>query len=231
VDFDFYWVIVIFIFVVVPLLEKLLKGAKGAKGPPPQRMPGPPQRMPGPQQRFPPPAQRHLPSREEPAARHETEMDRAAQMIPPELWEILTGQRQAPVATAPPSEADLDEELAEDEEVRIARYDEDAAAEELMRSREREFTQRDRDVALRREVRPVEQPMVVSLETEPLPEPLRHAAFHDAMERRAELAPAAMVLRPKTHELRTLLRNRSDIVRGIVLQEVLGPPKGLDGLE
>lgn len=226
-EFDAGFLIFLFIFFVLPLLQRILGGGKQRQ--PPGGRPGqrPPPRMPPPQRRPLPDARERLPTpADRPAARRpqaEATDDRAAELIPADLWEILTGERRAPPPqrTLPPSpEADVDEELARDEEAAPARAstDEDSAAAELLRRRERE-TARDR-MAVREPVQ------IISLETEPLPEPARHAAFHRDV---AALPPAAVArqTRPRPAML-PALDNRTDLMRAIVLQEVLGRPKGLD---
>lgn len=222
-DVDLYWVILFFFFVVLPLIQRVL--GVGKHGQPPQRRP-PPRRTPGarrlpetPRRQVPPPAA-------EPARRTDAEADRAAEMIPAELWEILTGQRRPPVVARPPSqEPDVDEELAEDEEDVFAPVttSEDRAADELMRRREAELV---RDRAVDRT-----PPTIVTLETEPLAEPARHAAFHAQLESRLPTRPApATVNRPPRHALADALSTRSDLRRSIILQEILGRPKGLQDI-
>jgi hypothetical protein len=230
VEFDAGFLIFLFIFFVLPLLQRILGGGKQQQ--PPGGRPGqrPPARVPPPQRRPLPDARERTPTATQPSpasrpSAETSDADRAAQLIPAELWEILTGERrmpapQRPVPPTPSPEADLDEELAQDEEAAAARsaVDEDRAAAELLRRRERD-TERDRLVVRA----PVQ---IVSLETEPLAEPARHAAFH----REVATLPAAVVARQTRPRPALLpsLDNRTDLMRAIVLQEVLGRPKGLD---
>ena len=219
-DIDLYWVVVIFFFIVLPIIQRVL--GVGKHGQPPTTRRPPPRRLPD-AHRLPETPRRQVPPpTAEPARRSETEMDPAAEMIPAELWEILTGQRRPPVVLPPSPEPDVDEELAEDEEAvfRPAPASEDRAIEDLMRRRDAELA-RDRAVDHT-------PPRVVTLETEPLPEPARHAAFHAQMERTRPLQAVAVAQRPTRHSLSTLLRSRSDLRRSIIIQEVLGPPKGLE---
>lgn len=221
-DFDFYWIVIFFFFVVLPLLEKLLKGGKGTAPPPRRRMPdrGPPRTMHPPREREP-----HQPAewRDAPATTTTTERserDQAADLIPADLWEILTGEKRPPVRLPPSPEPDLDEEFQEDEEsepIRPAVDEEKRAAELILR--------RDRETAERRST-DREPPVIVSLETEPLAEPLRHAAFH----RELDKAPhrPAIVQRPAAHRLLGTLDSHAELRRAVVLQEILGPPKGLE---
>lgn len=228
-EFDAGFLIFLFIFFVLPLLQRIL--GRGKQQQPPGGRPGqrPPTRVPPPQRRPLPDARERMPTptpTDRPAATRPagetSDADRAAELIPADLWEILTGERRAPLPQRPlpPSpEADLDEELARDEEAAPARatIDEDRAAAELLRRRERE-TARDR-LAVREPVQ------IISLETEPAPEPARHAAFHRDL---AGLPPAAVVTRRPRSAMLPALDSRSDLMRAIVLQEVLGPPKGLE---
>ncbi len=224
-DLDPGLLIFIFLFFVLPIIQQFLEaGKKKKKGQDPRERRQPP--MGG---RMPPPTQRPLPEARPKSPTTEETPDRAAELIPAELWEILTGERRLPTPAPPPKpqlpprasspEADVDEELVQDEEAAAVQVatDEDAAAAELLRRREK-------DTVLARA--PAREPTrIITLETEPLSEPLRHAAFH---EQRKQAAKPAVVTRMPRHALMVSLTNRSDLVRGIILQEVLGPPKGLE---
>ncbi len=222
-DLDPTWIFII-LFVLLPLIQRILEGARGG----PNRRPGqPPTR---PRVPPPPPRQTQAPQPRPDSGADQEPPERAADLIPADLWEILTGERRLPPpappqparhrAPAPVQEADIDEELSEDEEARPARVepDEDAAATELLRRREHA-------TARAREVRR-EPEQIISLETELLPEPLRHAAFHDQLKK----AAAAAVIVPPVRSRRVILslENRSDLMRAIILHEVLGRPKGLE---
>jgi hypothetical protein len=105
VDFG---LLLIIVFILAPLLERLL--ARGRKGtdelppgqrPPEQRMP--PQRFPQqrmPQQR-PAPEEEQTPFRSVPASHGDD--DSAASVLPDDLWEILTGEKRPPARTQPPA--------------------------------------------------------------------------------------------------------------------------------
>jgi hypothetical protein len=111
--------IIIILFLLAPLLERLLKVGRPPQEPPEgqlpqqrqpgQRMPGqrlPGQTLPGP--RPPVPDDEDQPFRSVPAA--DAEADRsAATMLPDDLWEILTGEKRAPaqppLPQAPPQRA------------------------------------------------------------------------------------------------------------------------------
>jgi hypothetical protein len=110
VDFG---LLLIIVFILAPLLERLL--AAGRKGtdelPPGQEPPGqrmPQQRMPPgqrmPQQRLPqqrPPEEEQTPFRSVPASHGED--DSAASVLPDDLWEILTGEKRPPSRPQPPT--------------------------------------------------------------------------------------------------------------------------------
>lgn len=142
------------------------------------------------------------------------ESEQSAQvLLPDDLWEILTGERRRPVLTVPAPEPEPDFEFdfepdsepepdLEPEPVRV-----DAGRYEETRS-------------------PVHarEPDIVSLESEPPPAEIRRAAFHDRLGSTPPLA------RPRAaRRLPPLLANRKGLRQAVVLREVLGPPKGLDG--
>jgi hypothetical protein len=89
--------LIIILFILAPLLEKLLARGRQAPGQPPPMPPG--QRRPGeprmPQQRLPAPHDEETPFRSVPAA-HREEDESAASVLPDDLWEILTGERRPP---------------------------------------------------------------------------------------------------------------------------------------
>jgi hypothetical protein len=216
---DGLWIFVFIFFILAPILERVLKGGANAKRPPglpPGQRPAPRRPMPG--TRFP----------TEPTAGRPGQTGRpadATDLIPADLWEILTGQRRAepepppqalpaPVAIRPdpgssrqPSPAGLARGGAA-----AGPLGEDAAAADLLRRRDREW---------RVEHAP---PAVVSLESEPLPEAGRHAAFHDRVD---HLSQPAKVQRGRG-PMDLHIASRSELSRAVVLMEVLGRPKGLD---
>ncbi len=162
------------------------------------------------------------------------ERPNAADMLPQDLWEMLTGQRRSgptplpqpqPTLPQPPRAPSVQQPATQVPAARSAALTprplgqpsrEDAAITELLRNRERE-TEKDRRAA----------PAVAeiqSLETEPPSAAVRDAQFHEKL---AHLAPP-----PSVHEagdrLHIDLRNRSALARAILFREVLGPPKGLE---
>jgi hypothetical protein len=215
-----FWLLVFIFFVVAPILERVLKG--GTR--PPQKGQRPQRRTPQPRSGL--PGQPQAPGRTQ---RAETATD----MLPPELWEMLTGQK--PPARKPDSapvpddrwdeEADHDEDDMANSPVALppsAPPDEERQIAELLKRREREA------------LRPVERtlPHVVTMETAPLPAAARHRAFHKKiakLDHRKE-APAMEGPQAARNIIGDFLRDGSmvDIRRAILMQEVLGPPRGLD---
>ncbi len=225
---DLFWVIVIIFFVVGPVIEKVLKGGRGAQ--PPAR--GRAQRQP-PQRRMPAqrPADRDGITRagsrrpETPARprRVEPSSSGAQDLLPAELWEVLTGQRPMPRPPEPVEAPDFEVEEARPEipPARVPARSEDAEAGDLMRRRQRE-----RMAARWVEHKP---PAVVSMESEPLEAEARHEAFHRKIDASAAAAQPA-VPAAVASAIAPLLRNagRDEIRRAILMQEVLGRPRGLE---
>ncbi len=236
---DLFTVLIILFIIVGPLLDKLLKGRRPA-----------PQQRPQRPRRGEPFERRELPddrtrTMSGPAADTEPARQDASDLLPAELWEILTGrtggtprpEQRAPAEPEPslpterPSAAERRAEAARRRAAREAReavearsaragrpLDEEEAAAAVMRRRER--TQ-----AARRRYDHT-PPTVVSLESEPPPEPIRHAAFHERLDRlpkparrRKPAPPIALDLDPA---------DQTSLQRAILLQEVLGRPRGLD---
>ena len=137
-------------------------------------------------------------------------------MVPEDLWAVLTGQQPMPRQAPLPRPAPRYEEEEPDEEAEVSEpfsYDmrgpvEGAGIEEQSAER---YT-------------PAPHPVVVSMETLPLPPRERHAAFHQRIDQpvvaivEQSPSPAASV--------RALLTS-TDLKRAVILQEILGPPKGM----
>jgi len=239
---DNLFTLLIIVIFVAPLIERIFKGARGQQQ---QQQGRPPQRP------LPRSAQQRLPDGTTDASTESAEPAStrdASDIIPGELWEILTGQkrpqpqpeeRPPPPPPAPPARKPLPAARRhtpaprrplpaplEDDEAGPwpprrrtveAQSREDAAAADLMRKRERAL-----EKARRFEPSP---PVIVSLETEPLPEPHRHTAFHDKLDRlsaapRGRPRPIAMLEFDPS--------DRAALQRAIILHEVLGKPKGLE---
>lgn len=231
---DSFFVLLVILFIVAPLLEKLFKGAgRGSQQQPPQQ-----------RRRQVPLERRRLPDgrtmtvgQSEPGAAEETEGPRdASDLLPADLWEILTGQRQqpAPSSPAPPEPAPVEvrePEAGPERRPEPARpsarwpasrrpepaQDEEAEARALMRRRERATTKaRTYDHS---------PPPIVSLETEPASETVRHRAFHERLDHLPKAPSSRVVAFP---ELDLDMDDVDSLRRAIILQEVLGRPKGLD---
>ena len=215
---DLFPLLMFLIFVLGPILEGI---KRKNKQPPP---PPPPRRVPPPQ-----PPQRQVPadpSRTEEISSRRNE-ESAAGMVPNDLWESLTGQKPLP-PVPPPSKApapvatkrqpwdvvfDPDEE---DEETGVA----EAAPVEPVKVDPR----RERGVAQTLETmerHPV--PVVVSLEDNIQTTRQRHDAFHRKV---AAPLPAPKAKAPRRPVFD--LKNRTDLQRAILMQEILGKPKGLE---
>lgn len=209
------------IFVLGPLIEQIRK--KGGDQPkPPQRRPE--ARTPRPRPEYTEPYR----SKTEEVSAKSAERDReaAAEMVPADLWKILTGEAPPQRLPAPPQKPKqpwdvvYDPEAADEEEA-SSREDVDV---EVRRS-SREAVERDHAGRIvRGEAVSLETPVnIVSLETT-LPSPeARHAAFHKRME---ALPAPAQIARRKRRKLG--LTDRSELQRAFVLQEVFGKPRGLE---
>lgn len=197
-------------FAIASVLEKAGKkpgGPEGGNRPRPGQRPGQPRQR---QQRLPPPASRLPPA-----------SGRADEMIPEDFWRELTGQARVPRAPPPvpvpvpePDLSSWDEGAAP--EVAAARDEEDVAPETFSLEE------------YRREVVLHEPPVVVSLETPPLPSGRRHAAFHarrDELPAPPTVTPPAL---PAAGSLVARLRRPGGARDAFVLTAVLGRPKGLE---
>jgi len=218
------------LFILIIIVAQIVGAIKGATRQPP----GGPQ---GPQQR-PRIERRPLPGSELPGPPQQprTNVDAAADYIPPELWELLTGRPHpsastgspGPVAMQPPPQKPESLEADTDEEEQTFR---ETSTE--MEDAERYIRSRTRDVAAEVEAVLAEQRAVVearspervspviSLETE-LSTPDRHRAFHARIEQPVVPVPVIASLRGLA------LGSRAELRRAVVLKEVLGPPKALE---
>lgn len=219
---DLFWVFIIIFFVVAPILEKVLKGGRTQQQKPPQR----------PQGRMQAPQRQRLPDGRTTTVRQPssapTRSEDATDLLPSDLWEILTGERRAPdrpepepppIEPARPSRADVPSARpARERTVRETRpRDEESAVAEVLARRERELVER------RLRTRP--RPPPASLETEPEPEPRRHATFHEKLE---HLPAAPRVRRAAGPVLELDPRDRAALRRAILMQEIFGRPRGLE---
>lgn len=234
------------IFIVIALIargiEAMTKGEKGKQQRRPQSRPRPEYERPhGTTHGLPDPGAQRPPSPSsgprDGVPRDATE-DAAAEMIPDELWEILTGRpkpqrfpQQQPVPRRLPEpiwdeEADRSEAESTAEVVlrsEVDEYEQRRLLEESQRERERRDLMERR--ARGREANSVANaPVVVSLEEDVPTAAVRHAAFHARLDAAPRVARPARVHRGS----RAWLFAGDDLKRAIVLQEVLGPPKGLE---
>jgi len=204
--------ILVIIFIVAPLIERLLKAGKSGDAPDDQQRVPPSQRAP---QRIPP---RETPrSSTASTGTAEREDDAAAAMLPDDLWEILTGERRTPLPAPSPEEnyEDYEEQAYSLEDEAIEEY---ASGGMLPAPAE--------PVSLETFERPLpdrEPPRVVSLEQLAFDDRKRHEKFHDRLD---ELQPAARVQRPTPSAYR--FTTDEDMRRAIIMSEILGPPKGLE---
>lgn len=212
-------ILLIIVFIIAPLIERLLKAGKDAKLPPPQQPRAP---LPRPQ---PPRSSAEHSEQESPRvviARREEES--AATMLPDDLWEILTGQQRAPEPppTVPqPVEAHGAGERAAWEQI---------GAEEIVEDPPVPANRRSADLGLPNPAdftRPVPSrlpPRIVSMEALEFDDENRHAQFHDRLERTRKPAAGEGARKTATYRFSSV----DDVRRAFVLKEILGPPKGLE---
>lgn len=233
---DLFFLLIIVIFIVGPIIEKAMRG--GAARPPQQGQPLPGQRPPPRrvQQRHP---QIPVPeSREEGGAQED-----ATDILPSDLWEMLTGQRPSstggmrtgPAPTParpapqrpPPRSRPGSTPQTEWEQSRIESAtpppatlrDDRAEADALIRERNR--------VEVERRTLHRGRMETVSLETAVPAQRVRHEAFHKRLDAKAR-GDVAIVDKPAGARLRMDHLDRSDLQRAVLLKEILGAPKGLD---
>jgi hypothetical protein len=225
---DLFWVFFIIFFIVAPILEKVLKRGRGGQQQQQQqqrrgRLPGSPPPRPGLPGR---PVESRTPA---PSPRGTSDRD-ATDLVPADLWEVLTGQRRMEPSPPPaderalarPRTPDSDFDELESWELTAPRQEapppvassEDRAVDELLRRRDREARILNAP------------PVIVSLETAPLSEARRHDAFH----RKLAALPAPALSQTPVSKRAGMpdLSDRDALQRAIILHEVLGPPKGFD---
>ncbi|MBW3554525.1 MAG: hypothetical protein KY466_13505 [Gemmatimonadetes bacterium] len=148
----------------------------------------------------------------------------AADMIPQDLWEVLTGERRSAPASGEPSWEDEEEPWVQ---APVEEFPDELGAGEGEVS---PWAREHEDIA---DVEPETTepvsphhgfPQVVSLEGPPPPPEVRHRRFHEKYD--SEALPAAPVATDFARDLRSGLRGQG-LRRSVVLAEVLGPPKGL----
>jgi hypothetical protein len=237
------FLLIIIVFIVAPLIERILKAGKQA--PPPPGAPGRRPQVP-PQQRPRPGRPGEYESADEyggastqvrlprPVEEEENEEEElAAGMLPDDLWEILTGERRTPRppprTTPPHTPAPVPQD--EPEPAYESRYeadygtalepyeaDEPALYEEVLVDEERASLPE----LFEREIPVRPSPRVVSLEQLSFDDERRHDQFHHRLDR---LPRAATVGGRAGHDYR--FTSRADVRRAIIMAEILGTPKGL----
>ncbi|HSJ08190.1 MAG TPA: hypothetical protein VK936_15900 [Longimicrobiales bacterium] len=241
-------ILILIIFILAPLLEKLLKAGR-----PPQELP------PGQRQRMPPPGQRRQapgprPARPAPTGAADPD-DSAAGVLPDDLWEILTGEQRTPRQPAPRTEWEEIEAREAPAPMEGPREARNVPAPRPMPDRTpqtRPAPVRERrlppvDIRRRsaqagaarprsagpppsaaddlvRRVKVHRPPEVVSLETAIEDPELRRARFQ---ERLAEMSAPALGGGPRgAHEY--AFSSPDQLRRAIIMAEILGRPKGLE---
>jgi hypothetical protein len=236
-------ILIIIVFILAPLIERLLKAGK-------QQPPQPPPR----QQRRPhvPPPQQQAP-RDEAPPRAVTRRDEeeAAAMLPDDLWEILTGERRSPGGPQRPVEPEpLEDEYEEAQSLETTSAGEwislppepepapaptpDLPPVPARRPSAWSDYQTQRKVPAPAERAPIraergyvravptrDVPRVVSLEDLDIDDEARHDRFHEKLE--ATRRPA----RVQTPKAWRFTRDE-DLRHAIIMSEVLGRPRGLD---
>lgn len=229
--------LIIIVFVLAPLIERLLKAGKQV---PPEL---PPRQRPRPRLETP---QRTQHDQQQQEARNRVVVrekdDEAATMLPDDLWEILTGEKRAPPPPPAPETEVGDFEEAESLETTsagewISLPPEPEPAPPPVPARPpsawsdyqtgRGVPARDARPPIRMEEgyeRPLprhEPPRVASLEALEIDDETRHDAFHRKLEATRQ-APRRIT----PHAWR--FTGDDDVRRAIVMAEVLGRPKGLE---
>jgi len=209
--------IMVLIILFAPVIEKILRaGRKPPEGPPAQRVP-PPKQWPPIGARLPAPYER-------PQSSNRPEVGRgdASDMLPDDLWELVTGEKRPRVTTAESRQLPPHRHPAES----THSYDEEALDEESYATREQ---QPSREASLPTRVStpyvPVHAPpVVVSLEDNIPTDAQRHVQFH---ERLSHLAPAAQ-MRVEVVPLSAVLASNAALRQAFIMAEVFGKPKGLE---
>ena len=194
-------------FILFPVLEGILKQRKKGKGPRPD------------------PDQDIGPARSEV---EEEEVRAASDMVPDDLWELMTGERREPGEPAGGAEAGPEAPWSTTEEAGRAETGAGTATEP--ESWEPEPWMDDSAVSREPESLEYEGPEAYTLET-PAPPPVerrvpsaeaRHRAFHAFID---EPQPSG---RRRRSPLVKALHGPGGLRQAVLMKEVLGPPKGLE---
>lgn len=222
---DFIEVLIILIFIVIPILEGVLKQRRAGKQAP---LPGPrPEREP---EREPEHVGAGATTGEaggSGAPPRRVDEGPAADMIPSDLWEILTGEKRPhPV----PPEAPWEEQRWEEAPSTEVESGEITTDEEWIST---EWEPED-EVGLAPAPTETREPVsleyvgpeAISLEGPPPPPEIRHRLFHRKYDEGEIGAPAPVRRRSRDTDLRAALTG-AGLRRAVILSEILGPPKGL----
>lgn len=148
----------------------------------------------------------------------------AADMIPADLWEVLTGERRSKPPADEPSWQDDEEPWVQTPAEEFP--DELGGGEDDLSPWARDYEDiQDLEPEPAEPVSPQHGfPQVVSLETPPPPPEVRHRRFHEKYD--SAPLPPAPVAAGLIGDLRSGLRGQG-LRRTIILAEILGPPKGM----
>jgi hypothetical protein len=211
---DLFAILIFLLFILAPLIEQIRRRGKTPPPPPPPRRPvqrpsvRARQRPSGALPQTPQPSQSARSSRTE-----EVSSRPATVLLPDDLWQVLTGQKPLPREEpsyessydAPPRARPRDEEDVEAEGRSLERVGEEARSLEVSPARE--------------------EPVIVSLEEEETPAAIeaRHAAFHKRV-----LTSDTYMVRERAPRVLLPLGTRDELQRAVLLQQILGRPKGLE---
>lgn len=200
----------VLLFIIAAIVSVIAEGRK--KKPPP---PVPPRRRPEPTSL--PPVRRTPGPQPQPRPAQVEPRGNASDMIPEDLWKILTGE-------APPRREHPPEEMPPQD---LPSWDEEAVAQVEEQSRERQTRPEGRSLEEYRRPEVVRRaPEVVSLEVVAPPE-VRHAQFHKRLDARPQQV-VPTIAEDVVNPLRKRLNDRATLRESFILQEVFGPPKGLE---
>lgn len=216
---DFFEVLIVLAFILIPLLDGVFRQRRAGNGEGGKPVPAPRQQQ----------------ERERAEARERVGAgagagaptdESASDMIPADLWEILTGERRTGPA-APPAPWETPEEApGEILEEEAAYRTEAESAEDAWISAPWESPEREPEPEMAPEPVSLEYvgPEAISLETPPPPPEVRHLRFHQKYDE------PAFALREPVPSVASELRQGLEgagLRRSILLAEILGPPKGL----
>lgn len=214
-------ILLLIVFIVAPLIEKLLKAAKQQTPPDQERMPPrqPQQHVPAPRSGDAGPVQWEQESEPQVVLRRSEGDEAAAAMLPDDLWEILTGEKRVPQHGAPqqraptPQPEPISEAYSEEESLETDDFGWVSEPLEVETISSEDY---ERPLPVRT------PPVIVSMEDVNIDGRLRHQQFHTRID---SLGKAAHVRIRPANAYR--ITGEEDLRKAIVMAEVLGPPKGL----